>query len=38
MLRGMYSSLSSMITLQARQGVITNNLANINTTGYKAET
>lgn len=38
MLRGMYSSVSSMITLQARQGVITNNLANINTTGYKAET
>ena len=38
MLRGMYSSVSSMITLQARQGVITNNLANINTTGYKVET
>lgn len=38
MLRSMYASVSSMITLQARQGVITNNLANINTTGYKSET
>ncbi|MGL6105048.1 flagellar hook-basal body complex protein [Romboutsia sp.] len=37
MLRGMYSSISSMITLQARQSVITNNLANINTNGYKEE-
>lgn len=37
MLRGIYSSISSMITLQARQSVITNNLANINTTGYKEE-
>nr|WP_317331058.1 flagellar hook-basal body complex protein [uncultured Romboutsia sp.] len=38
MLRSMYASVSSMITLQARQGIITNNLANINTTGYKSET
>ena len=38
MLRSMYASVSSMITLQARQSVITNNLANINTTGYKSET
>lgn len=38
MLRGIYSSISSMLTLQARQSVITNNLANINTTGYKEET
>lgn len=37
MLRGMYSSISSMITLQSRQSVITNNLANINTNGYKEE-
>ena len=37
MLRSLYSSVSSMLTLQARQGVITNNLANINTTGYKAQ-
>ncbi|MCR8746735.1 flagellar hook-basal body complex protein [Romboutsia lituseburensis] len=38
MLRGLYSSVSSMLTLQARQGVITNNLANIVTPGYKQET
>ena len=38
MLRSMYASVSSMLTLQARQGVITNNLANINTTGYKGQT
>lgn len=38
MLRSMYASVSSMITLQARQGIITNNLANINTTGYKSQT
>lgn len=38
MLRGIYSSISSMITLQARQSVVTNDLANINTTGYKSET
>ncbi len=38
MLRGMYSSVSSMLNLQARQSVITNNLANINTNGYKEET
>lgn len=37
MLRGMYTSVSSMINLQARQGVINNNIANINTTGYKSE-
>lgn len=37
MLRGIYSSVSSMIMLQERQSVITNNLANINTTGYKEE-
>lgn len=38
MLRSLYTSVSSMITLQARQGIITNNLANTNTTGYKSET
>ena len=37
MLRSMYASVSSMLTLQARQSVITNNLANINTTGYKGQ-
>lgn len=38
MLRGIYTSVSSMLTLQARQSIVTNNLANINTTGYKEET
>lgn len=38
MLRGMYSSISAMINLQASQSVITNNMANINTTGFKGET
>lgn len=37
MLRGIYSSVSSMIMLQERQSIITNNLANINTNGYKEE-
>ncbi|MBY0754646.1 flagellar hook-basal body complex protein [Clostridium sardiniense] len=37
MLRGMYSSVSAMINLQASQEVISNNMANINTTGYKSE-
>ena len=38
MLRGLYASVSSMLTLQSRQSIINNNLANINTTGYKEET
>ncbi len=38
MLRGMYSSVSSMLMLQQRQSLITNNIANINTTGYKEQT
>lgn len=38
MLRGMYSSISAMINLQANQSVITNNIANIKTTGFKSET
>lgn len=38
MLRGMYSSISAMISLESNQKVITNNIANINTTGYKSET
>lgn len=37
MLRGMYSSISAMINLQVNQEVISNNIANINTTGYKSE-
>lgn len=38
MLRGMYSSVSAMINLQSKQSLITNNIANVNTTGYKSET
>lgn len=38
MLRGIYTSVSSMLTLQARQSIVTNNLANVNTTGFKEET
>lgn len=38
MLRGIYSSVSAMINLQSSQTVITNNIANVNTTGYKSET
>lgn len=38
MLRGMYTSVSAMINLQTSQTVITNNIANVNTTGYKSET
>lgn len=38
MLRGMYTSVSAMINLQSSQTVITNNIANVNTTGYKYET
>lgn len=37
MLRGMYTSVSAMISLQSRQAVINNNIANINTNGYKNE-
>lgn len=37
MLRGMYTSLSAMINLQTSQNIITNNIANVNTTGYKSE-
>ena len=33
MLRGYYTSISSMLELQARQNVTANNIANINTTG-----
>lgn len=38
MLRGYYTSISSMLELQARQNVVANNIANINTSGYKSET
>ena len=38
MLRGVYSSVSAMLQLQAKQSLTTNNIANANTTGYKSET
>lgn len=37
MLRGYYTSISSMLELQARQNVTANNIANIDTIGYKSE-
>ena len=37
MLRSIYTSVSSMITNQQRQNIVANNLANINTIGYKSE-
>lgn len=35
MIRGFYTSVSGLITLQNEQEVITNNIANINNNGYK---
>ena len=37
MIRGLYASVSSMLNLQARQSIITNNIANIKTNGFKEE-
>ena len=37
MVRGVYTSISSLITLEAKQGVITNNLVNLNTPGFKPD-
>ncbi|WBW95408.1 flagellar hook-basal body complex protein [Oceanirhabdus sp. W0125-5] len=37
MIRGMYTALSGMIVEEKKQGVISNNLANSNTIGYKAQ-
>lgn len=38
MLRSINSAVSGMITLEGRQDTITNNLANMNTTGFKKDT
>lgn len=35
MIRSLYTAVSGLITQEAKQNVITNNLANINTTGFK---
>jgi len=37
MIRALYTSISGMITQEAKQDVITNNLANANTTGFKSD-
>lgn len=37
MIRGLYTAVSGMITQEAKQDVITNNLANSNTVGYKSD-
>ncbi len=37
MLRSFYTSVSSLITMENKQNVITNNMANANTNGFKSE-
>lgn len=37
MIRGLYTAVSGMITQEAREDVITNNLANANSTGFKSD-
>lgn len=37
MIRGLYTAVSGLITGEAKQNVVTNNLANSNTTGFKSE-
>ncbi len=37
MIRGMYTAISGLITLEAKQAVITNNLTNISTPGFKPD-
>nr|WP_308417932.1 flagellar basal body protein [Halalkalibacter okhensis] len=37
MLRGMYGAAAGMIAQQQRQEMLTNNLANANTPGFKAD-
>ena len=37
MIRALFTSISGMITQEAKQDVITNNLANANTTGFKSD-
>lgn len=37
MIRGLYTAVSGMITQEAKQDVITNNLANSSTTGFKSD-
>ncbi|OPJ63257.1 flagellar hook-basal body complex protein [Clostridium oryzae] len=37
MIRGLYTAVSGLITQEAKQDVITNNMANANTNGYKSD-
>lgn len=37
MLRGLYTAVSGMITQEAKQNIITNNMANVNTVGFKGD-
>jgi flagellar basal-body rod protein FlgG len=37
MIRGLYTAVSGLVTQEAKQQVITNNMANANTTGFKAD-
>jgi len=37
MIRGLYTAVSGLITQEAKQDVITNNMANINTVGFKGD-
>jgi flagellar basal-body rod protein FlgG len=36
-IRGLYTAVNAMVTLEAKQDVITSNMANANTNGYKSE-
>ena len=37
MIRGLYTAVTGLITGEAKQSIVTNNIANSNTTGYKSE-
>lgn len=37
MIRGLYTAASGMMTMQDKQDIYTNNLANVNTVGYKSD-
>lgn len=37
MIRGLYTAVSAMITNQQKQNVVVNNLANMDTNGYKSK-
>ena len=37
MIRGLYTAVSGLITQQSKQEVVTNNIANVNTVGFKSD-